>query len=148
MAACNSVSSLKRVHDAVKIRDKISELVFFARWLMLSSGSRIAASGLLETVPSDEGEASEFMQVMDPVEDVSPNAGDMKALANIHDRWAALMAHAALISPDRMADYVRYLPLAANDSHSDFASRAVQVCKKLPKQFHSAFATLSSGWYI
>ena len=65
------------------------------------------------------------------------------SLGNIHDRWPKLVADAVILAPERMQNYVAYLPLATADMHSNFTGNAQRVCMKFPKQFRSALARLS-----
>lgn len=143
LARCVSVSSLKRVHDTLTAPDKLTELVFFARLLMLSPKDKTAAGRLLELTPVSEDEQEQLMQMMDPPEETSIEEGDKKALATIYDRWPAMMTRAALLAPDDMKNYVGYLLLAPNDEHSNFAALAEKVCSSHPAQFRTAIASLS-----
>lgn len=142
MARCSSFASLKRVHDTAKSPDKLTELVFFARWLMVSPRSVTAARGVLETVPANEEEQSQFMQIMDAPDETTVADGDMAALEMIHQQWPELMARAVALAPDLLQNFVNYLPMAPNDIHSNFTASAAQVCKKSPAAFRLAFSAL------
>ena len=83
------------------------------------------------------------MILPDAPESVGASTSELLALGKIHDRWSKLVAHAVLLSPNGMTNYVAYLPLATLDLHSDFTGNAVRVCNKLPKEFRSAIAVLS-----
>jgi hypothetical protein len=142
LARCTSTASLKRIHATLQTPDKLTELVFFARWLMLAPHSAQAARGLLAQTLVGEEEQGQFMQIMDPPEETTVDAGDMKALAAVYEHWPALMSRAVLLAPKLMKTYVAYLPLAPNDIHSNFTGGAMQVCRKLPVQFRSALTAL------
>ena len=143
LARSHTLAGLHKIHDKSSVHDKLTELVFFSRWLMLSPKSTVAAHGLLQTIPVNQKEAENLMILSDPPEKISASTSDLLALGNIHDRWPQLVARAVLLSPSDMTNYVTYLPLAAIDMHSDFTGKATRVCNKLPKEFRSAIAGLS-----
>jgi hypothetical protein len=142
MAQSTTVNALRKIHEKFGLHDRITELVFFSRWLALAPRSTAAARGLLQTVPATEGEALELMALSDPPEGTISIA-EMSALANIHDQWPRLVAHAAVSLPESMGTYVAFLPLATIDMHSDFTGNAQQVCNRFPKQFRVALDALS-----
>jgi hypothetical protein len=82
------------------------------------------------------------MQLADPPADMSFTVQEMQVLEVRHDRWAHLMAHAILLDPSDIERCVAFLPVAANDMHSDFTGGAERVCRKLSRQFRAAFAEL------
>ena len=143
LARSRTLTGLHKIHDESSVHDKLTEFVFFSRWLMLSPKSTVAAHGLLQTIPATQKEAEDLMLLSDPPEKISASISDLLALGNIHDRWPQLAARAVLLSPKGMTNYVAYLPLAAIDMHSDFTGNATRVCSKLPKEFRSAIAGLS-----
>ena len=143
MAQSHTPANLHKSHDKSGFHDKLTELVFFSRWLELSPTSLVAAHGLLQTIPATQKEAENLMVLSDPPETISASTSDLLALGNIHDRWPQLVARAVLFAPKDMTSYVAYLPFATIDMHSNFTGNATRVCNKLPKEFRSAIADLS-----
>ena len=143
MAQCRSVTALQNAHDKAGVHDKVTELVFFSRWLALSPRSQVAMRGLLKNIPSTEEEAEDLMTLPGPPEEISASESDMLALVKIYGRWPKLVADAVISAPDGMQDYVAYLPLATIDAHSNFTGNAERVCTRFPKKFRSALASLS-----
>ena len=142
MAQCRTLTALQKAHGGSGVHDKITELVFFSRWLALSPRNTVAAHGLLQNIPSTEKETEDLMALSDPPEGINASEHDMLALGNIHDQWPKLAAHAVILAPDRMQNYVAYLPLATTDMHSNFTGNAQTVCNKLPKEFRLALDRL------
>lgn len=142
MAQCRTVTTLHKAHGKSGVHDKVTELVFFSRWLSLSPRNEAAALGLLQNTPATEKEALDLMALSDPPEEVSANDAAMQALGRIHDQWPTLVSRAVILAPEGMQNYVFYLPLAMIDMHSNFTGNAMSVCKKLPKEFRSALANL------
>ena len=143
MGQCRTVTALQQAHGKSGVHDKVTELVFFSRWLALSPRSQAAMRGLLQSAPSTEKEAEDLMALSDPPEEISVSDSAMLALGKIHDQWPKLVADAAILVPDGMKDYVAYLPLATIDPHSNFTGNAQRVCTRFPKQFRSALASLT-----
>ena len=143
MAQCRTVTALQKAHDKAGAHDKVTELVFFSRWLALSPRSQVAVRGLLKNIPSTEEEAEDLMTLPGPPEEISASESDMLALVKIYSRWPKLVADAVISAPDGMQDYVAYLPLATFDAHSNFTGNAQRVCTRFPKKFRSALAGLS-----
>ena len=77
MAQCRTVTALHKAHDKSDVHDKVTELVFFARWLSLSRRSHAAMRGLLQNTPSTEGEAEDLMTLSDPPEEISASENVM-----------------------------------------------------------------------
>jgi len=142
MAQCRTLIALQKAHGKSGAHDKITELVFFSRWLALSPRNTAAAHGLLQNIPSTEKETEDLMTLSDPPEGINASEHAMLALGNIHDQWPKLAAHAAILAPDRMQNYVAYLPLATTDMHSNFTGNARSVCNKLPIEFRLALNRL------
>lgn len=142
MAQCRTVTALQQAHGKSGVHDKVTELVFFSRWLALSPRSQAAMRGLLQNTPSTEKEAEDLMALSDPPEEINASESAMLALGKIHDQWPKLAADAVILAPDGMKDYVAYLPLATIDPHSNFTGNAQRVCTRVPKQFRSALASL------
>jgi hypothetical protein len=143
MAQCRTVTALQKAHGKSGVHDKTTELVFFSRWLALSPGSQVAMRGLLKNIPATEKEAVDLMALSDPPEEISASENAMLTLGNIHDQWPKLVAHAVILAPDGMQNYVSYLPLATTDIHSHFTGNARSVCRKFPGKFRLALAGLS-----
>src|SRR5215469_12887879 len=96
MAQCRTVTALQKAHTKSGVHDKVTELVFFSRWLALSPGSHVAMRGLLKNIPATEKEAVDLMTLSDPPEGISASENAMLALGNIHDQWPKLVAHAVI----------------------------------------------------
>jgi hypothetical protein len=143
MAQCRTLTALQKAHGKSGVHDKITELVFFSRWLALSPRNTAAAHGLLQNIPSTEKEALDLMTLSDPPQEINASEHVMLALGNIHDQWPKLAAHAVISAPGHMQNYVAYLPLATTDMHSNFTGSARTVCNKLPKEFRLALNSLS-----
>lgn len=143
MAQCRTLTALQKAHGKSGVHDKVTELVFFSRWLALSPRSQVAMRGLLKNIPVTEQEAEDLMTLSDPPEEITASENAMLALGNIHDQWPKLVAHAVILAPDRMQNYVAYLPLATIDPHSNFTESAQRVCSKLPQEFRLALNSLS-----
>src|SRR5579884_2886779 len=65
LAQARTVSGLQQVHSKANVHDKITELVFYTRWLSLSPQSIPAARGLLKTIPATNEESSALVTVAD-----------------------------------------------------------------------------------
>jgi len=143
MAQCRTVTTLQKAHAESAAHDKVTELVFFSRWLALSPGSQVAMRGLLKNIPATQKEALDLMTLPGPPEEIRASESDMLALVKIYSRWPKLVANAVISAPDGMQDYVAYLPLATIDAHSNFTGNAERVCTRFPKKFRSALASLS-----
>jgi hypothetical protein len=120
MAQCRTVTALQKAHGKSGVHDKVTELVFFSRWLSLSPQNTGAAHGVLQNIPATEKEAVDLMTLSDPPEDINAPNTVMFALGSIHDQWPQLVARAALRFPEGMKSYVAFLPLATIDIHSNF----------------------------
>lgn len=142
MAQCHTVIALQKAHGKSGVHDKVTELVFFSRWLSLSPRNAAAAHGVLQNIPATEKEAVDLMTLSDPPEEINASENAMLALGNIHDQWPKLVAHAVILAPNGMQNYVAYLPLATVDTHSNFTGSAQRVCTRFPKKFRSALASL------
>jgi hypothetical protein len=143
MAQCRTVTALEKAHGKSGIHDKVTELVFFSRWLSLSPRNTAAARGLLQNIPATEKEAEYLMTLSDPPEEISASENTMLALGKLHDQWPKLVANAVILTPGSMQNYVSYLPLATIDPHSNFTGNAQRVCSKLLKEFRLALGNLS-----
>jgi hypothetical protein len=142
LAQARTAARLQQVHSKANVHDKITELVFYTRWLSLSPQSIPAARGLLKTVPATKEEAIALITLADAPEEGDISQGEMTALGQINDGWPRMLARAVLLLPASMKEYVVFLALAADDIHSDFTSHAQKVCRKFPKEFRSAVAAL------
>jgi hypothetical protein len=142
LAQAHTVSGLQQVHSKANVHDKITELVFYTRWLSLSPQSIPAARGLLKTIPSTKDEAFALTTLADAPASNDVPVSEMTVLDKIYEDWPRRLAGAALLMPASMKQYVAFLVLAADDIHSDFTSHAQEVCRKFPKEFRSAVAAL------
>lgn len=142
LARSHSIGELRRIHEKSAVHDRITELVFFTRWLSLSPKSISAARGLIRTIPSSEEEAVALMTLADYPGSGNISADEMSALDKVHGEWPRVVARATLLLPGSIKAYVSFLHLATTDMHSDFTGYAQKVCRKLPKQFRAAVAEL------
>jgi hypothetical protein len=138
MAQCRTVTALQKAHGKSGVHDKVTELVFFSRWLSLSPQNTAAAHGVLQNIPATEKEVVDLMTLSDPPEDINAPNTVMFALGSIHDQWPQLVARAVLRFPEGMKSYVAFLPLATIDIHSNFTGNAERVCRRSPKEFRAA----------
>ena len=141
LADCKSMTCLASRRNALPKNEKMANLVFFTKEMMLRP-SPAAAEGLLHSMPSDVKEQMMFINFPTWHDDVTKTEHDMVTLGQIYDKWPRMAAKAASLSPSAMSDYVRYLLLASNDIHSDFTGSAEAVCRKQPAAFRNAFKSL------
>src|SRR5579864_9701670 len=80
MAQSRNVSALQKARAKSGIHDKVTELVFFSRWLALSRRSQVAMRGLLKNIPATEKEAEDLMTLSDPPEEIRASEDTMLAL--------------------------------------------------------------------
>jgi len=142
MADCKTLSCLLTQRATLPNGEKMADLVFFSRKMELRPDTK-AAEGLLQAIPASIAEETMFTNFPTWHDGTTETVRDMASFGRIYHRWPRLVARAALLKPDRMTNYVRYLRLAPNDMHGDFTGNAEIVCRKKHAEFVSAFEGLS-----
>lgn len=144
MADCKSVSCLLKQRTKLPSGERMTDLVFFSREMGLRPSAE-AAEGLLQAIPASIAEETMFTNFPTWHDGATETEHDLASLGRIYNRWPHLVAKAALLRPDLMTNYVRYLRLAPNDIHGDFTGNAEIVCRKKHAAFVGAFERLSES---
>ncbi len=142
MADCKNLSCLSMQRAKLPSDERMANLVFFSREMELRPDTK-AAEGLLQATPATVADETMFTNFPTWHDGATETVHDMASLGRIYNRWPRLVARAALLRPDCMTNYVRYLRLAPNDMHGDFTGNAEIVCRKKHTAFVKAFEGLS-----
>ncbi len=141
MAECKSLTCLTEQRNRLQNDDALANLVFFNKEMVIHP-TRASAAGVLQTVPTDEAAQITLANFASWQDGNSESDHDMDVLGQIYFDWPKVVGKAALMRPDMMSHYVKYLRLAANDIHSDFTGNAERVCRSQRVAFNNAFRTL------
>lgn len=144
MADCKTLQCLDVQRKLIPDNQFAADVVFFTRQVKLHP-SREAAAGLLRSIPEDDAEQLTFSRLCDWQDGLTESVHDMDALAAVYAEWPKLIAKAALIRPDMLTAYVRYLRIASYDIHSDFTGNAEKVCRSHKATFLTAFQSLPAA---
>jgi hypothetical protein len=92
-------------------------------------------------VPGDDAQQKIVLTLGDSLCD-SESAADMKALAQVNERFARELATAVLIVPSLLPRYLAYSTIAVQDPHSDYAVEMERVCRAFGPMFTRALGEL------
>jgi hypothetical protein len=156
MARAKSVSAL--IAAKPKADDYTVRAVFATRQFEMMPDNKDAAILLLNAIPRNEDEQDAWMTIGSSLCD-SESVRDMTSLGTLADRLARDLAHAAILVPARMQDYVWYAAEASSDPHSDYLIQMQKVCRRRHTAFTSAvqqlngdgasdhFTAVDAGWF-
>jgi hypothetical protein len=140
ISQCSDVNCVKNYREQVG-NSKLSKTVFYEKWFLLEH-SRVAAEGLLHSLPESPAEQGQLMALGDWHENGTGNQNEIEGLAGIYRRWPRAIADAVTMVPEHLPEYIRYGLLAPNDPHSDYAGNEERVCHADPTRFQFALARL------
>jgi hypothetical protein len=135
--------SLAALRDASRDagNDYRLHLIRAFRSFQLQPRSKEAAARLLSMVPGDDAQQKIVLTLGDSLCD-SESAADMKALAQVNERFARELATAVLIVPSLLPRYLAYSTIAVQDPHSDYAVEMERVCRAFGPMFTRALGEL------
>jgi hypothetical protein len=127
MVRAQSVAALERSKAAAGEGYRARVAYAFRRFELMPE-DRAAATAVLDLIPKRLEQGGELLYLSGPLCD-EESVAEMKTLGRLDDRLARDWANAAILIPERMADYVSYPIIMGLNPHDDYAVQMRRVCR-------------------
>jgi hypothetical protein len=149
MARATSLAVLEKEKGSAGTGYRARTVYVFRRFDLVPR-DHAAATAVLDLLPKHESDEGVFWGFDSSLCEGETDA-EILALAGVEWRRAHDWARAAILLPERMADYVSYPLIVGLNPHDDYAVRMRRVCLAHPKELTAAIVALSAHdreWYL